>query len=85
MGLVRPLAGGGEIMSKATRNTWGIWIADQREWASLPSRLCKPTPHNCNLVPALLPVLGQLADEGHKPELKLIPNDQLLQMRKDCK
>jgi hypothetical protein len=70
-------------MAKVAKFTWGIWLTDDREWATLPPRLRKPTPYNCNLVPELLTVLGRLADEGHKPEMKLIPNDQLLQMRKD--
>lgn len=64
---------------------WGIWLKDEREWAALPPRLCKPTPHNCNLVPAFIDVLRELVEAGHEPELKRIPKDTLAAMRESRK
>lgn len=72
-------------MKTQSQRNWGIWLRDKREWAFLPPRLCKPTPFNTNLCPALIDVLRQLESDGHEPELKQIPKDTLLAMRKELK
>jgi len=64
---------------------WGIWIKDSREWATLPPRLCKPTPFNCNRVPALDDEAERLVREGHRAEVKEIDRQTLLAMRKEYK
>ena len=68
---------------KAQERNWGIWLRKVREWQELPPRLCKPTPYNTNLCPALLDVLRQSASDGNEPELKQIPKDTLSAMRKE--
>lgn len=70
---------------KKDQRGWGIWLKDQREWATLPPRLCKPTPHNSDLNEGLIGVIRKLDKEGHSPELRRIPKDDLSQMRKENK
>ncbi|MDB4261662.1 hypothetical protein N9878_02210 [bacterium] len=62
---------------------WGIWLEDTREWAILPPRLRKPSPHNTDLNDALIGVMRGLAREGHDPQLKRIDRDTLLALRKE--
>lgn len=63
--------------------SWGIWLRDTKEWAELSPRFCKPTTHNCDLVPGLIEEMWRLVNEGHDPELKRISPAELRQMRKD--
>lgn len=67
---------------KDRKRSWGVWLADKREWATLPPRLCKPTPYNSDLNDAMIGVVRRLAAEGHRPELKQIPRDVLIEMKK---
>ena len=62
---------------------YGIWLSDSREWATLPPRLRKPTPHNCDRVPALDQEAERLCREGRKAEVKEIDRQTLLAMRKE--
>lgn len=64
---------------------WGIWLKDEREWATLPPRLRKPSPHNTDLNDAIVGVMRKLVAQGHDPELKRIDRQTLLAMRKDAK
>ena len=64
---------------------YGIWLSDSREWATLAPRLRKPTPFNCDRVPALDQEAERLVREGHKAEVKEIDRQTLLAMRKEYK
>lgn len=65
------------------KRCWGIWLRDEREWATLPPRLRKPSPFNSDLNDALVGVMRGLVAQGHEPELKRIDRQTLLAMRKD--
>ena len=64
---------------------WGIWLPESRQWAQLPPRLRKPTPWNCDLIPALVGEMQQLESEGVACELKKITPRQLEAMKLDSR
>lgn len=69
------------MSAKKERFGWGVWLVTTNSWAELPSRLCKPTPHNSDLNSALLDVVRQADAEGQNPEIKRIPARTLKTMR----
>ena len=78
------LTGIGWIMKTAgSKFNWGIWLKDRREWAALPPRLCKPTPFNCNDVPALHDELDRLVAAGYDAELRQFDTPTLNALRKE--
>jgi hypothetical protein len=64
---------------------WGIWLDDAGCWAVLPPRLCKPTPHNSDLNPALIDVMRELIRDGHRPILRSMTARELEIVKSDHK
>ena len=68
-------------MGKRINYCWGIWLPGERRWASLPDRMRKPSPYNCDLNRGLIDVMHELIRKGLACELKRIPDRELKAMR----